>query len=384
MKKITQKNISDFYKGKNVAKNIIDLIQKKENSNKDINDFIDNNSFSSASLGNITNQEYVSSTVSKYNRAEKAEGEAVLVKKIKQKQLHRRIKLVGYSILSTASVLAAITFVLRNDTESNYSIKSDIIVTVPTLKLDDGTDINLNNNTEIIANNDIIESKGEGKISLKKSNKISYNTIIIPAKFTYNIILEDSTEVFLNANSEFKYPSHFDSTTREVSLKGEGYFKVTKNKRPFIVNTNTMSVRVYGTEFNINTNSRDVTEALLVSGSVGVTIKGSNQEVKMVPNQLFRMNTTTLSNELSEVEPQNYLGWLVGRFINDNEPLYVLLDKIALWYNVEFEYANKDVLNTVVVVSLNRSSNIDSILKVISKISNVKFIKSSSNKYVVE
>lgn len=56
MKKITQKNISDFYKGKNVAKNIIDLIQKKENSNKDINDFIDNNSFSSASLGNITNQ----------------------------------------------------------------------------------------------------------------------------------------------------------------------------------------------------------------------------------------------------------------------------------------------------------------------------------------
>lgn len=387
MKKSTQKDIITFYKGQEIAQNLVHIIEDKEGSTDAIDHFIATNPYSGETLEGLTNPESVHKTLSDYRRAEKTEGTVQLIKKIQRKKLLRRIKLATYSILSAASVLSAVTLILFHDQKENNSVKSDIALTSPTLQLGDGTKINLNNEYEIAANEAIIERKGEQKISLKKSRpstEISYNTITVPSKFTYSVILEDSTEVFLNANSEFKYPTDFGSSTREVFLKGEGYFKVRKESRAFIVNASTIRVKVYGTEFNVNTNLRNVVETILVSGSVGVTINNNSEEVKMVPNQRFLLNLMTQKSELMSVDPQNYLGWLSDRFISDEEPLGVLLDKIALWYGVEFEYRNEEAIKNPVLVNLKRSSNIDSILKVISKISKVKFIKTDSNKYVVE
>lgn len=387
MKKSTLKDNTNFYKGQEIAQNLIHIIEDKESSTDVINDFIATNHYSSETFEKLTDPEFVNKTLSDYRRAEKAEGTTQLIKKIQRKNLLRRIKLTTYSILSAASVLGAVTFFLFPEKKENYSVKSEIALTTPTLQLGDGTTINLNNEQEIAANEWVIEKKGEKKISLKRnppSAEISYNTITVPCKFTYSVILEDSTEVFLNANSEFKYPTDFGSSTREVFLKGEGYFKVRKEDRPFIVKTSTISVKVYGTEFNINTNSRNVVETILVSGSVGVKINNNSEEIKMVPNQLFKLNLVTRKSELMSVDPQNYLGWLSDRFISDEEPLGVLLDKIALWYGVEFEYTNEEVVMNPVLINLKRTSSLETILKVINKITKVKFIKTESNKYVVE
>lgn len=388
MKRSTIKDNSDFYCGQEIARNIINIIDQKESTNDKLDDFIENSDLSTELLKNLTNPEYVTKVLADYKRAEKSEGEVTLIKKIKQKESQRRIRRISYSILSAASVLTAISFMLLSRDEPTFSVKSDIVATTPTLKLSNGVSINLNDEHEIIANNNLVEKKGDAKIFLKNnhsSSDISYNTITVPSKFTYSVILEDSTEVFLNANSEFKYPTHFGDSIREVFLKGEGYFKVTKESRKFVVNTELISVKVYGTEFNISTNSRNTVETVLVSGFVGVTIKNSDsKEVRMSPNQLLRVNSTTLGSELVSTDPQTYLGWLSDRFISDEEPLGALLDKIALWYDVEFEYPNEEALNTPVVVYLMRTSNIDSVLEVISKLSKVKFIKTSSNKYVVK
>lgn len=388
MKKSAIKDNSDFYCGQAIARDIVNIIDQQEISNDKIDDFIENNNQSSELLKNLTNPEYVTNILADYNRVEKSDGEVALIKKTKKRESQRRIKRITYSILSVASVLTAVSLILFSANDPISSVKSDVIVTTPTLKLGNGVSINLNDEHEIIANSNLVEKKGSTKIFLKNnhsSSNISYNTITVPSKFTYSVVLEDSTEVFLNANSEFKYPSHFGDSIREVFLKGEGYFKVAKESRRFVVNTEMISVKVYGTEFNVNTNSRNTVETVLVSGSVGVTIKnGSSVEVKMSPNQLFKVNSITLSSELMSVDPHTYLGWITNRFISDDEPLGLLLDKIALWYNVEFEYHNEEILNTPVVLYLMRTSNVDSVLEVISKLSKVKFIKTSSNKYVVK
>ena len=69
---------------------------------------------------------------------------------------------------------------------------------------------------------------------------------------TRTIKLPDGTEVTLNHFSSLTYPEKFKKKHREVDLKGEAYFEVTKNREhPFIVQTESVNVEVLGTHFNV-------------------------------------------------------------------------------------------------------------------------------------
>ena len=85
-----------------------------------------------------------------------------------------------------------------------------------------------------------------------ENNEIAYNTLSVPLGGEYQIILSDSTKVWVNADSKLKYPIAFRSERREVFLEGEAYFEVKKDRQhPFIVHTSRGSVKVLGTGFNV-------------------------------------------------------------------------------------------------------------------------------------
>ncbi len=74
----------------------------------------------------------------------------------------------------------------------------------------------------------------------------------------------------MNSASELKYPVRFDEKERKVYLSGEAYFEVTKDlNRPFYV-VGEVQVRVYGTEFNVNTHQPGKVHTVLVAGKVGI------------------------------------------------------------------------------------------------------------------
>ena len=82
----------------------------------------------------------------------------------------------------------------------------------------------------------------------------------------------------MNPQSELTYPVKFDSTsTREVTLRGEGYFEVTKSSNRFVVNTDNMKLQVYGTTFNVISRDNLPDEAVLVEGVVSITPKTSSR-----------------------------------------------------------------------------------------------------------
>src|SRR5690554_4801757 len=66
------------------------------------------------------------------------------------------------------------------------------------------------------------------------------------------ISLSDGTKVYLNSDSEISYGSEFSDSLRHVSLKGEAFFEVAKESRPFVVETQGTKIRVLGTSFNVN------------------------------------------------------------------------------------------------------------------------------------
>lgn len=107
------------------------------------------------------------------------------------------------------------------------------------------------------------------KISVEKQI-LSYSKIVVPVGAKSQVILPDSSVVWLNAGSKLTYSSDFNINNRLVHLEGEGYFKVTKNnKNPFIVDAFGFLVEGSETEFNIKAYNNDPTiEAMLVKGRV--------------------------------------------------------------------------------------------------------------------
>ena len=85
-----------------------------------------------------------------------------------------------------------------------------------------------------------------------KEEIITYQTLYVPAGQRAELLLPDSTRVWLNARSKLIYPVSFGKGTRQVELNGEAYFDVIHNeKQPFVVKTSLMDIQVLGTEFNV-------------------------------------------------------------------------------------------------------------------------------------
>jgi len=97
------------------------------------------------------------------------------------------------------------------------------------------------------------------------------------------LVLEDGTQVWLNAGSRLLYPKAFTGKTREVQLEGEAFFDVAENARqPFFVHTGKITVRVLGTRFDVKAYKGDEKiSATLISGKIQV-IMNDDPEKKIL------------------------------------------------------------------------------------------------------
>lgn len=300
-------------------------------------------------------------------------------------RIDRKRRIIRYSV-SGVACLFALSFLLwmnhRENSINDTVRKSETVSNInhPTLILGSGEEIELNDNlSELINIEKRIKKNNSSNSKRVKGEK--YNTVIIPSRFTHNIILEDGTEVFLNAGSELKYPTTFNRQTREVYLKGEAYFKVVKSERQFIVHTSDMDIRVYGTEFNINTNHKNFIETILVKGSIGAYF--NDNELKMNPNELLVVNVVTKDKTVDTIPVSDYLGWMSGDFICNAQPLSKLLDDVSAWFGVTFK-ENKQLNNYIINVNISRNLELDKLLETIEEMSGFTFIKERRGLYNVK
>ncbi len=135
------------------------------------------------------------------------------------------------------------------------------------------------------------------------------NEIIVPLGSRTQFFLIDGTEIVLNAGSRLKYNNFYGINNRDVSLEGEGYFKVARDIRnPFVVKTSGLIVTALGTEFNVKAYSDDQTiETILINGSVKIEqMQGSKSDVATIlgPNQklTFYKENSIIKNETYSVK----------------------------------------------------------------------------------
>ena len=209
----------------------------------------------------------------------------------------------------------------------------------------------------------------------KAASVLQYNTLKTPRGGEYTITLSDGSRVYLNASSELKYPVLFDEKKREVRLSGEAYFEVAKDsERPFYVVTNTVRIKVYGTSFNVNTYSTQGTQAVLVSGKVGIRGVGADKEYIMNPSELAEFDNDGTFKRIRAVNTSAYTACRDGRLVFEDESLEEILNRLSRWYNVDVFYGSEVVKNYHFTGYMEKYEDVDTILKAISKMVGVNFI----------
>lgn len=206
---------------------------------------------------------------------------------------------------------------------------------------------------------------------IENSTESLLNRLEIPRGGEFKISLTDGTEVWLNSETELQYPTVFTTPERRVRLNGEAYFKVAKNeKRPFIVEVEDIEIKVYGTQFNINTLHKNNIETVLVNGSISIRHHG--QETLLRPSQKAAYSTGKLTIEDVNVLP--YTTWKDGNFMFHNESLESIMEKLARWYDLEVFYVNDRLKNIRLSGMMERYKNADELFHYFEKISTARFI----------
>ncbi len=165
------------------------------------------------------------------------------------------------------------------------------------------------------------------------TDKVSTTTLYIPCGQVYKVILNDGTEVWLNANSRLIYPVRFAGNKRKVRLEGEAYFKVARNERmPFVIETETLTTEVLGTEFNVKSYKESQTHVTLVNGSVRVGMPTLGKTVVLEPGE--EITYAENGYQVKKVDTAYYTQWHEGYFYFDDFYLSDILKDLGRWYNV--------------------------------------------------
>ena len=204
--------------------------------------------------------------------------------------------------------------------------------------------------------------------------QLIYNRLRVGRGHEYMLILSDGTKVWLNSDSELRYPVSFGKDMRRVSLSGEAYFEVAPDSTsPFIVQVDErFEVKVLGTRFNIKAYLTDIRyETTLVEGKVLVK-QPEGMGVVLNPSEQIVIGRDG-EHELREVDTDYYLAWHEGWFYFNDEPLEQVLEMFGRWYDVSFE-CSEDVLKKLRVTGkVKRFENLREILDMVAKIAGVDF-----------
>ncbi len=248
------------------------------------------------------------------------------------------------------------------------------------LYLNPTTKVSLGNSKEfawIRINQLEIASEEKGILDYRHSTKQNihlHNTLQTPRGGEFRIVLEDGTRIHLNSQSTLTYPICFEQDNRTVELLGEAYFEIFPDaNRPFIVKTNGLAIRQYGTRFSVSAHSPLKTTVALENGSIGITIPDGEEQMLTSGDVAIWQKD---ARHLAVHHPQNldtYTAWHHSRFVFENKTLGEIMETLSLWYDMDIQFENEALSDLHFTGSVGRYEDIHIILNAIEEAAAVKF-----------
>lgn len=203
--------------------------------------------------------------------------------------------------------------------------------------------------------------------------KLSVST---PRGGEFKITLEDGTEVWLNAETQLRYPERFGDGERRVAVTGEAFFKVAKDsKRPFYVETAGQVVRVYGTEFNVHAYPEDKSVATtLVEGSIALqAASGNGSQLMLTPGHQALFDKLSHEASVKSVDTEVVTSWRSGSFVFENQNLGDIMQTLSRWYDFDYKFADASLAHTEFMGSIPRYGEFADVVEILETSGGLKF-----------
>ncbi|MGE5356993.1 MAG: FecR family protein [Deltaproteobacteria bacterium] len=199
-------------------------------------------------------------------------------------------------------------------------------------------------------------------------------TTIIAQKTKKTDNLPDGTQVTLNHNTEISYSISGKSKTRNVELKGEAFFDVSRDtNRVFKVNAEDITVEVLGTEFYVDAR-KDQPQITVIVHSGTVAVKSATEEIILNANEVGFYDKGSRILIKSQNTDVNYMSWNTGVLIFEKTDLERVVYDLNRKYNSNIKIENQELKSCRITATFNNKS-LDAIIKIIEKTLKIKSIR---------
>jgi|TARA_B110000114_G_scaffold15585_1_gene15097 transmembrane sensor len=304
------------------------------------------------------------------------------VQKDKITSLKKKVQFCKYAAAAIFIGLISTTYVFRNNIlNTPLEVTPKIVNAIfpgtdkAKLTLEDGSVVVLEKGAAFKTKN--ANSNGEEIVyqaAKEKASVIKYNYLTIPRGGQFFVKLSDGTQVWLNSESQLKYPVNFiEGETRKVELVyGEAYFDVSPSTNhkgaKFKVINNAQEVEVLGTEFNIKAYKDEANiYTTLVEGKVAISTPNLKQ--LLIPNQQSFVDTLKDTLSVIKVDVKGEISWKDGVFSFVDKPLIDIMKVISRWYDVDIIFENKELESVEFMGTLNKNQSIEEILSIMKSFS---------------
>jgi transmembrane sensor len=208
-------------------------------------------------------------------------------------------------------------------------------------------------------------------------NTVSWVEINAPFGTRTNFNLPDGSTGFLNGGSSLRFPTQFVNSVRDVKLTGEACFDVVSNpKKPFIVSTENIDVKVTGTSFNVMAYANEhITEVTLKHGKVEIFKKkdGATKSMGLLkPEESFLYNSWSDSGKIESVNSADKLSWVDGKLAFKYEPFEEVIKKLNRWYNVNIVLKDQSLVSYTYYGTF-QNETLDEVLKLLKYTAPIRY-----------
>lgn len=206
--------------------------------------------------------------------------------------------------------------------------------------------------------------------------------------------LPDGSLIWLNPTSKVEYSADFQEDSRELSMAGEIFFEIARDKnRPFVINSGALTTRVLGTSFRIKTDKLKGEEVSVVTGMVSVSQSQSQsllekaltqeenpiEEVLLVADQKvsFSKQKTKLV-KAKETENSSVGMWRRKNISFEDAPLKSIVDTLNQAFKVQINLSDERLYSYTLTADF-KQLNLLSIMEIMSQSLNLQYEVSGDN-----
>lgn len=204
-----------------------------------------------------------------------------------------------------------------------------------------------------------------------KQNELT--TFIVPSGQKAQLVLPDSTSLWLNSNSRLSYFSDYNYKYRKVSLTGEAFFEVKKNNKiPFIVELGEIDIQVHGTTFNVHAyTDKNVIQIALLEGSISIYSSNHKLISLLNPGEAIHIKRDDMTYVQKLCDSQFEGIWRLNQLKLENNTATDVWKKIGCWYGVNISVQNtKPKLTYWITVKME---SLKELLEIINKVTPIDY-----------